>query len=399
MLEKYVILIDHGYAKKKKSLLNNQPDFDFKTFDIETSNLEVISAELSLKQVEDLGKSNSQFRCYAPAMPVKLIHPIAKSAVESASKQLQWNIETVCPQISKYTGKGITCSVLDTGIDKFSEAFKGITLIEKDFTNEGNGDTNGHGTHCAGIFFGRTILGQNIGIAKGVDKALIGKVISKESNDISAVINGIDWAVKNGANIISISLGIDYPGYVEKLTQEYNMPIQLATSKALYDYRNTVRLFESYFSFLNAQSKRGSLQPVVMVAAAGNESRRDLNSNFVINLSPPALIDGIIAVSALERKEKKLYAAYFSNIGATISAPGVDIISADIGGGTVSMSGTSMAAPHVAGCAALWAEKLSETNSFSLQNLSAHLLTSAKKENIDNWREVDHGVGIVQAPI
>jgi subtilisin family serine protease len=392
-----VILLDHSYAKKKKSLMNNQPNFNLKDLDIEKGNIEVISAELSLKQIEDLKKNNSQFISYAPAMPVKLIKPIAKLAVEN-NNQLLWNIETVCPQRSRYTGKGIICAVLDTGIDKSSEAFKGITLIEKDFTTEGNGDVIGHGTHCAGIFFGRTILGQSIGIANGVEKALIGKVISKGNNDVSAILNGIDWSVKNGANIISMSLGIDYPGYVEKLTQEYNMPVQLATSKALYDYRNTMRLFETYFSYLDAQTKRGSLQTIIMVAAAGNESRRDLDPNFVINLSPPAVIDGIISVSALEKKEQKLSTAYFSNIGATISAPGVDIISADINGLTVSMSGTSMAAPHVAGCAAQWAEKLSETNSFNRQNLYAYLLTSAKKENIYDWREVDHGVGVVQTP-
>lgn len=397
MLEKYVILLDHNYPKKKKSLLNNQPNFGVKDLDMARSSLEVISAELSSKQIEDLKKDNSQFISFAPAMPVKLLKPIAKSVPQN-NNQLLWNIETVCPERSSYTGKGIICAVLDTGIDKSSEAFKGITLIEKDFTTEGNGDVIGHGTHCAGIFFGRTILGQRIGIADGVEKALIGKVISKENNDISSILNGIDWSVKNGANVISMSLGIDYPGHVEKLTHEYNMPVQLATSRALYDYRNTIKLFETYFSYLDAQTKRGSLQNIVMVAAAGNESRRDLDPNFVINLSPPAVIDGIISVSALKKKGQKLSTAYFSNIGATISAPGVDIASADINGLTVSMSGTSMAAPHVAGCAALWAEKLLEINSFNRQNLYAHLLTSAKKENISDWREVDHGVGLVQTP-
>ena len=74
-----------------------------------------------------------------------------------------------------------------------------------------------------------------------------------------------------------------------------------------------------------------------------------MNPNFEIAVSPPAVAEGIISVAALGQGPQGFTVAPFSNTGAMLSGPGVDIISAKPGGGLKSMSGTSMATPHVAG--------------------------------------------------
>jgi subtilisin family serine protease len=67
---------------------------------------------------------------------------------------------------------------LDTGIDKKYLAFAGVAIVEKDFSGSGNGDRQGHRSHCAETIFGRDVDGKRIGIVRGVKKALIGKVLS-----------------------------------------------------------------------------------------------------------------------------------------------------------------------------------------------------------------------------
>ncbi len=114
----------------------------------------------------------------APSIPMKLIAPL-DVGVTPAADDLAWGVKAVGADTSPLTGNGIVVAVLDTGIDKNHPAFAGVQIIEKDFTGEGNGDQHGHGTHCAGTIFGRTTDGKRIGVAPGVNKALIGKVLGQ----------------------------------------------------------------------------------------------------------------------------------------------------------------------------------------------------------------------------
>lgn len=256
----------------------------------------------------------------APAVPMKLVEPVDVPGIATpAAPGTAWGITAVGADTSPFTGNGVVIAVLDTGIDKAHAAFSGVTLVEKDFSGEGNGDGHGHGTHCAGTIFGRDTNGSRIGVARGVNKALIGKVLGAGGGSSDEIVNAIQWAVQNGAHVLSMSLGIDFPGLVTELVGQ-GFPPALATTRALEGYRANVMLFERLASLVRAQS--AFLQPTVIVAAAGNESERNTDPNFEIAVSPPAVSEGIISVAALAEGAGGFTIASFSNTGANVSGPG-----------------------------------------------------------------------------
>ncbi|MEM9624116.1 MAG: S8 family serine peptidase, partial [Pseudomonadota bacterium] len=135
----------------------------------------------------------------------------------------------------------------------------------------------------------------------------------------------------------------------------------------------------------------------LLIGAAGNESNRP---EYEIAVAPPAAGTGVISVGALGQAGGVLSTANFSNDQVDVCAPGVDIVSAFPGGDLVSLSGTSMATPHVAGIAALWASRqMALGGGFSLTALRAQVVASGVLGGIDPSEEADNiGTGIVQAP-
>ncbi len=333
-------------------------------------------------------------RAITPVMPTRLIAP--KAGVSGKTED-GWGIAAVGADASRFTGAGVTVAVLDTGIDRTHPAFAGIDLVERDFSGSGNGDRQGHGTHCVGTILGRGV-GPRIGVARGVQRALIGKVLGNDgSGESDWIFNALTWAMREGADIISMSLGFDFPGMVAKLIAD-GWPADLATSTALEAYRGNLRMFDAVMGVLKAQAAFGT-EPLV-VAAAGNESRRNVNVNYKIAVSLPAAADGVVSVAAVSRGISELVVAPFSNSVALVSAPGVDVISAWPGGGFSSLSGTSMACPHVAGVAALWWEALTRAGTrANARNVSARLLATARTDVFGiHANEADTGQGLVSAP-
>jgi hypothetical protein len=336
-------------------------------------------------------------RAIAPNMPMHLISPLASSATAAGiDNGMAWGLRSVGADRSRFKGDGATVAVLDTGINADHAAFAHMRgrMDQKDFTGEGAADTNGHGTHCAGTIFGGAVGDVRIGVAPGISKALIGKVIGKNGGKTDALVDGIIWAARNGAHVISMSLGIDFPGRVCQLVRQ-GMPTELATSLALEGYRQNVLLFERLAGML-----RVATAPL-LIAAAGNESRMNVNPRFQISVAPPAVSDGFISVAALGRGEGGLGIANFSNVGASLSAPGVDIVSADHKGddGLVSMSGTSMAAPHVAGVAALWADWAIDQG-LSWRAIGPSVLGRTLLSGLRSGYDPTHvGAGQIQAPL
>jgi subtilisin family serine protease len=194
---------------------------------------------------------------------------------------------------------------------------------------------------------------------------------------------------------MSMSLGLDFPGLVAYWT-ENGMALQPATSRALEGYRDNLRLFGTLADVMGASGPFG--RAALVVAATGNESQREAPVPYTIGVAPPAASEGFVAVAALGRtSDGALAVASFSNSGATVAAPGVDILSANVGGGFTVMSGTSMAAPHVAGAAALWAESLLAAAGRIDPSLLLARLTGNSRE-LPGVDPLDAGAGLVRSP-
>jgi subtilisin family serine protease len=230
----------------------------------------------------------------------------------------------------------ITVAVLDSGIDLSHPDLRDSIVEGTNFVmpSPSPQDDNGHGTHVAGIIGAQLSPGNGTkGVAHGV-KLMPIKVLDKEGKGTTDIIaRAIDYAVEHGAHVINMSLG----------GASYSRLVHEALDRALE-------------------------QGVVIVAAAGNDSdhwvnqdpanlnpKRDDQVKFVEPVSYPAALPGVIAVGAAHRLNDQWYVADFSNAGReiTVSAPGVNIRSTDLGGTYSIQSGTSQATPFVSGLAAL----------------------------------------------
>ncbi|MEV5430007.1 S8 family peptidase [Streptomyces sp. NPDC052701] len=235
-----------------------------------------------------------------------------------------------------YDGKGVKIAVLDTGVDATHPDLKGQVIAEKNFsTSPGTNDKVGHGTHVASIAAGTGAKsgGKYKGVAPGA-KVLNGKVLSDEGygND-SEILAGMEWAAAQGADVVNMSLGGGDTPEVD--------PLEAAVNK------------------LSAE------KGVLFAIAAGNEG--DFGEQTV---GSPGSAAAALTVGAVDDKDKL---AGFSSRGPgldgalkpDVTAPGVDITAASAKGndiakevgekpaGYMSISGTSMATPHVAGAAAI----------------------------------------------
>jgi len=249
---------------------------------------------------------------------------------------LPWGVNRIDAEYawSYSTGSGMPVAILDTGIDLDHPDLSVVGGYNAVNPKKSPDDDNGHGTHVAGI---TAALNNEIGVV-GVapDVALYAvKVLNRKGfGFLSDVIDGLGWCVDNGMRVVNMSFG---------------------TSDDVQSFHDAV---------IAANDAE-----VIQVAAAGNTAG-------VVGY--PAAYDETIATSATDSTDAL---ATFSGYGPEIdiAAPGVDIYSTYKGGGYETLSGTSMAAPHVTGTAALvLAMGLTVETGYGLQtddDLKAEVLT------------------------
>lgn len=360
--------------------------------------LEVTEEEVSVDRVGELLGDGSVVGV-APTMPVCLIEPLASDTdVAVLSAKPSWGIEAVAAlDASADAGSRATVAILDTGIKADHPAFNGIRLELGDnvcnFTSEANDDLNGHGTFCAATIFGRDVDGTRIGIARGVRNVLIGKVLGKGGGSTESIFQGVTWAISKGAHVISMSLGLDFIAYQETL-EAAGYHRRQAASLALAGYRANVRLFDTLSRLLDPSDS--VIGGTIVVAAAGNDSSRP---DYAITVSPPATGERFLSVGSLGRTsvDQTFSIAAYSNDEVKCAAPGENILSASIDGGLTVCSGTSMAAPHVAGVAALWVDEELRSG----RKFIAQAVIEKMRSNVDPLQHLarrDVGWGLPIAP-
>ncbi len=402
MDRKFTVLRDMSRALTREPF-GGSPSLEVRDLDV-PGEARVDVVELDKRGVRELAR-DPEVTALAPVMPTTLIEPVSDDDAgmdvdpgADSSATSTWGVTAVGADLSQRTGAGVVVSVLDTGIDSTHAAFQGVEIVEMDFSGSGNGDKQGHGTHCAGTIFGRAVDGTRIGVAPGVTRALIGKVLGDDgSGDSDMLFRGIQWAVNEGAQVLSMSLGFDFPGLVRRLTDQ-GWPVELATSAALEAYRANLRMFDALMQLIHRRA--AFTQGTVVVAAAGNESKRQVDPDFEIAVSLPAAAEGVLSTGALGQSAAGLTVAPFSNTFPQVAAPGVGVISASVGGGLRSLNGTSMATPHVAGVAALWWEDVAASSiPATATTVTARLLANADTAALAAGVDIaDRGVGLAKAP-
>ncbi len=283
----------------------------------------------------------------------------AKAMVATEGDKISWakKLLHIVPIWFKFRGKGVRVAVLDTGVDTDHPDLAAAIVGTADFTGDGVEDQNGHGTHCAGIIAARLNDFGFVGVAPEAD-LLIGKVLNNEgSGQIDWIVNGINWAVEQKADIISMSLG---------------------------GFGSAAEIFVAIHQALAKGSH--------VICAAGNSGSLYQNS-----IGYPGRYGSVITVASHDWNGN---VSGFSSRGGEIDflAPGSEIFSTYLDGGFNFLSGTSMATPFVAGLAALVIDKHKQTpdNETPINNnedLKEHLLRMATHPGYhDNAR----GYGVLQ---
>ncbi|MBY3187923.1 S8 family serine peptidase [Rhizobium laguerreae] len=334
---------------------------------------------------------------------------IIKDETAASAEHDNWGIrELRAMESDVYSGSSASVAIIDSGMDKGHAAFLGAKVILEDFTGLSDPtDSSGHGTHCLATIAGRSLDGRQIGIAPGVKTLISARVFAKGvQTDADTILSALNWCVEQQADVISMSLGFDLVNFMTQLEDVLDMSREAAFARCLLDFQNNIRLFDAFSTRLAAEEANPNKHGTVVVAAAGNGSRRlsaEGRRSYAIPVTPPASALESIAVGALRRVDDRLGVAGYSNAMVDLVAPGSGIVSAQSGSGTgvATMSGTSMACPHVAGLAALWwdAVRLGPTRKKTAELVKARMLGSALYDRfVSGATEADYGYGMPRAP-
>jgi subtilisin family serine protease len=301
----------------------------FRAEHVYSAALRGFSARLTTSQIEALSR-NPMVASIEADVPMTVIG--APGA--GGGQTLPWGIDAIDADISSARAGdgggevgGVTAYVIDTGIDAAHTDLNVVAHVN--FAGDGNNaDCNGHGTHVAGTIAARDNRGDVVGAAPGVRLVGVKVLGCNGSGSASAVAKGVDWVTRNAARpaIANVSLG-------GPATNTLDRSVERSASAGIF------------YSI-----------------AAGN------NGLDACNVSPArtGTRDGIMTVAAFD---SAFLEPVWSNFGACVDvwAPGVSILSTRMGGGTRTLSGTSMAAPHVGGTGALYLSTRPESGAAAVE--------------------------------
>ncbi len=283
--------------------------------------------------------------------------------VYAIDETLPWGVDRIDAEVvhADNKGSGVKIAIIDSGIDLDHpdlQVYGDVSFVSG--TSSGD-DDYGHGTHVAGICAALDNDTGVIGVAPQAELYAVKVLNYSGSGYWSDVIEGIQWAVDNGMQVINMSLGAS--------TSSYGLEDACDAAEAA---------------------------GVVVVAAAGNSGN---SWGFGDRVLYPARYDSVIAVAATDSSDAR---AYFSSTGPDVelAAPGYSIYSTSPGGTYTTKSGTSMASPHVAGLAALViASGIGDGNGNGRVNdeVRARLQQTAIDLG-DPGRDTWFGYGLVNAP-
>jgi aqualysin 1 len=301
--------VNRGVAGAVQALEARQ---GFQAEHVYSATLRGFSARLTARQIADLEDDPS----IAYIEPDGEMHAIAQT--------LPWGIDKIdADSSSTQAGNGsgaitnVNAYIIDTGIGSHADLNK---IRHVNFAGGRNDDCHGHGTHVAGTASARDNTSDVVGAAPGAPLTGVKVLSCSGSGSTSGVIKGVDWVTANAQKpaVANMSLG----GGVSSTLD--NAVVKSANSGVFY------------------------------ALAAGNSGANACNSSPA--RAGAGSNNGIMTVAATDSADRE---ASWSNYGSCVDiwAPGVSILSTRRGGGTTTMSGTSMASPHGAGGGALYLSK------------------------------------------
>jgi len=250
-------------------------------------------------------------------------------------------------------GTGVKVAIIDSGIDYTHPDLAANYAGGKDFVNGDDDpmDDDGHGTHVAGTVAAVDDDSGVVGVAPEAELYALKVLGADGSGDYSDIIAALQWAVNNGIQVTNNSYGS---------SGDPGITVEDAFDKA-------------------------AAADILNICAAGNNGNPSGRGDNVIY---PARYASCIAVAATDQDDKR---ARFSSTGPDVelAAPGVDILSTYIGGGYATGDGTSMAAPHVAGTAAL-------AIAAGITDVRGALVSTADDLGDSGW-DTKYGYGLVDA--
>jgi len=360
---KYIVVLKDSTASPDAVARSHAGRFGARVGSVYRYALKGYSATLGADRVAAL-RADPSVAAVAPDLPVHALAQALPTGVDRIDGELS----------STISGNGggdvnVDIAIIDTGIDT-SHPDLNVVGGTNCVGGTGFNDDNGHGTHVAGIAAARDDANGVVGVAPGARLYAVKVLNASGSGSISQIICGIDWVTARASTIevANMSLG----------------------GQSLFGSFSTCT---SGFDPMHPAICRSTQAGVTYAVAAGNS---DANSNNFI----PATYSEVITVSALAdfngqpgggaaptcRADVDDTFADFSNWGADVDiiAPGVCIFSTYLGGGFNTLSGTSMASPHVAGAAALY-------KSNNPTATPAAVRTALRNAGNSNWSNADDG--------